>query len=140
MPRYSEFVELVIEQMALIGRPWVRAMFGGYGVYQDDCIFAIIVDDRLYFKADTTTRGEFEARGLGPFTYAARGKSVTMQYFEAPPEVFEDMEAMRSWAQKAYATALRAKEAKALNKASKRARKKPRTAAIKTRRRIRKPT
>lgn len=110
----SEFVQLVVEQMALIGRPRVRAMFGGYGVYLDDCIFAIIVDDRLYFKVDSSTRGEFEAKGLSPFTYIARGKSVTMQYFEAPPEVFEEPEAMRRWAKKAYGVAIRAKKTKAV--------------------------
>ena len=108
MSRRSEFVEFVTEQMSFFGGLRVRAMFGGYGVYRDDYIFAIIVDDRLYFKADPITRAEFEAKGLSPFTYAARGKSVTMQYFEAPPEVFEEPEVMRSWAQKAYGAAVRA--------------------------------
>ena len=120
MPKYSEFVKFVIEQMPFVPGLRVRAMFGGYGVYQDDRIFAIIVDDSLYFKADAITRGEFEAKGLGPFTYAARGKSVTMQYFEAPPEVFEEPEAMRGWVQKALEAAARAGEPKA--------RKKPRAA------------
>ena len=50
MPRYSEFVVFVIEQMSFIEGLRVRAMFGGHGVYRDDCIFAIIADDRLYFK------------------------------------------------------------------------------------------
>ena len=118
MSRSGEFVELVIEQLALIGRPRVRAMFGGYGVYQDDYIFAIIVDDRLYFKADPITRGEFEAKGLSPFTYVARGKSVTMQYFEAPPEIFEEPETMRSWAQKALGAAIRTKKTKSAPKAA----------------------
>lgn len=112
MPQYSEFVKFVIEQMPFVTGLRVRAMFGGYGVYQDDRIFAIIVDDSLYFKADAATRGEFEAKGLGPFTYVARGKPVTMQYFEAPPEVFEEPEAMRSWAQKALDAAARAGEPK----------------------------
>lgn len=112
MPRHSEFVEFVIEHMACIGRPRVRAMFGGYGIYQDDCMFAIIADDRLYFKADSTTRAEFEAKGLSPFTYITRNKTITMQYFEAPPEVFEEPETMRHWAQNAHAAALRAKKAK----------------------------
>jgi DNA transformation protein len=110
MPRRSDFVEFVAEQMAFIGGLRIRAMFGGYGIYRDDHMFALIADDRLYFKADPTTRAEFEARGLGPFTYVSRGKSTTMQYFEAPPDVFEDREAMRTWAQKAYATALKAKQ------------------------------
>ena len=112
MPRHSEFAEFVIEQMVSIGGLRVRAMFGGYGVYQDDCIFAVIVDDRLYFKTDATTRGEFEAMGLSPFTYLARGKPVSMNYFEAPPEVFEEPEAMRTWAQKALGVAIRAREPK----------------------------
>jgi len=109
MPRFNEFVEFVVEQMAPIGRLRVRAMFGGYGIYLDDCFIAIIVDDRLYFKADSVTASEFEAKGLAPFSYMARGKLVTLQYFEAPPEVFEETEAMRLWVQKAYGAAVRAR-------------------------------
>ncbi len=128
MSRRSEFVEFVTEQMPFVGGLRVRAMFGGYGVYQYDCIFAIIVDDRLYFKTDPITRAEFEAKGLSPFTYVARGKSVTTRYFEAPPEVFEELETMRSWVQKAYGAAVKAKETKRSNKAHQRTRKKPRAA------------
>lgn len=106
MSRRSEFVQFVIEQMSFIEGLRVQAMFGGYGVYQDDCIFAVIVDDRLYFKSDPIIRGEFEAKGLCPFTYIARGKSVTMQYFEAPPEAFEEPEVMRDWVQKASRVAV----------------------------------
>jgi len=105
-------VEWVAEQMAFVGGLRIRAMFGGYGIYQDDCMFALIADDRLYFKADATTRAEFEAKGLSPFTYVARGKSMTVQYFEAPPEVFEEQEAMRISVQKAYGAALKARRAR----------------------------
>lgn len=113
MSRSSEFVEFVVEQMAPVGRLRVRAMFGGYGIYLDECFFAIIVDDRLYFKADSVTAGEFEARGLSPFSYVSCGKLVAMQYFEVPPEVFEEPEAMRLWVQKAYGAAIRAKKIRA---------------------------
>jgi len=108
MPRQSAFVAFVAEQMARVGRTRVRAMFGGHGVYQDDRMVAIVVDDVLYLKADAETRPEFEGRGLRPFTYVARGERVALQYFEAPPEVFEDSDAMRAWLQKAYGAALRA--------------------------------
>ena len=130
MSRSSEFVEFVIEQMSFVGGLRVRAMFGGYGVYQNDCIFAIIAEDTLYFKADAITRSEFEAKHLSPFTYVARGKTATMQYFEAPPEVFEEAEAMRSWVQKACEAALRAKKAKAPAKALQRTLKKPRATKL----------
>lgn len=126
MSRRSDFVDFVIEQMAPIGNVRARAMFGGYGVYRGDDFFAIVVDDRLYFKADATTRVDFEAKELLPFTYAVRGKSVTMQYFEAPPEVFEEPEAMQAWAQKALEAAMRAKPAKSVGTAPKQTRKKSR--------------
>jgi DNA transformation protein and related proteins len=109
MARRSDFVDFVAEQMAFVDGLRVRSMFGGFGIYQDGCMFALIASDRLYFKADATTRAEFEAQGLGPFTYVARGKDVTLQYYEAPPDVFEQQEAMRAWVSLAVETALRAR-------------------------------
>lgn len=108
----NEFVEFVLEQLAPLGSVSARAMFGGHGIYQRDTIFALMLEDRLYFKADDLSRAEFTERGLGPFTYTARGKLTTMKYYEAPPEVFEEPEAMLSWAQQAIDAALRTKDSK----------------------------
>lgn len=112
MSRRTEFVEFVLEQMSSVGGLHARAMFGGHGIYRDDLIFAIVVDDRLYFKTDAMTRPEFEAMGSRPFSYVARGKPVTMQYFEAPPEVLEERETMRSWVDKAFGAARRTGKAR----------------------------
>ena len=109
MAQTGEFVEFVLEQLAPLGVVRARAMFGGHGIYLGAVIFAIIVDDALYFKADSITCARFAARGLKPFTYTARSKTITMQYYEAPPEVFEDPQAMRGWAQEAVEVALKAK-------------------------------
>lgn len=108
----SEFVGFVLERMAPIGEVRARAMFGGFGIFQRDIIFAIVVDDRLYFKADGTTRRRFSELGLAPFTYAARGKTIVMQYYEAPPEVFESAAAMSVWARRSIAAALRTRAGK----------------------------
>jgi DNA transformation protein len=110
MSRQPEFVEFVLERLAPACAARARAMFGGYGIYDGARMFAIIADDCLYFKADEITRADFTARELKPFSYTARGKTMTMQYYEAPPEVFEEPEAMRSWAQRALAASLRAKQ------------------------------
>jgi DNA transformation protein len=111
MSRQAEFVEFVLDRLAPMGAARARAMFGGHGIYDGAVMFAIVVDDTLYFKADRLTLPAFAARGLRPFTYTARGKTLTMQYYEAPPEVFEEPEAMRSWAQQALQVALRAGKA-----------------------------
>ena len=114
MARHSEFVEFVLELLTPIGAVRARAMFGGFGIYRGDTFFAIIVDDKLYFKADHVTCREFTARGLSPFAYTARGKTITMQYYEVPPEVFEESEAMQYWARQAVSAAIRAKRGKKL--------------------------
>ena len=48
MARSDEFVRHVLDLMAPLGAVRARAMFGGYGVYQRDTFFAIVVDDTLY--------------------------------------------------------------------------------------------
>lgn len=101
----SEFVTFVMEQLAFVKDLHLRSMFGGYGLFQDDRMFALIYQDQLYFKADAATRAEFQAKSLSPFTYAIRGKWVKLQYFEAPAEVFDEMDEMRFWVNKALLAA-----------------------------------
>ena len=62
-------------------------MFGGYGVYLDRTMFALVADNALYLKVDDDSRGEFEAAGLEPFRYWKKGKSYQMSYHAAhcPP-------------------------------------------------------
>lgn len=110
----SEYVSFVIERMSVVRDLQVKGMFGGYGIFQDDCMFALIIEDQLYFKADANTRKEFETKGLKPFTYEARGKWVEVNYFEAPPEVFDEIDEMRVWANKALVVAIGARKPKKL--------------------------
>lgn len=112
MARDTGFLDYVLDQMPFVRGLHARAMFGGHGLYQDESIFAIISDDMLYFKANDATRGDFEAKGLMPFSYAARGKMVALPYYTAPAEVFEDADAMRDWTGKALQAALAANAGK----------------------------
>jgi DNA transformation protein len=108
MAAMTEFARLVLDLLDPVGEVRARAMFGGFGIYQRETAFAIIVGDRLYFKTDDATRRTFTKLGLGPFTYAARGRTVAMQYHEAPPDVFESPEVMQSYALAAIGVARRA--------------------------------
>ena len=102
-----EFKKYVVDLMQSIGPVSARAMFGGYGIFLDGLMFALIADSVLYFKVDKKTEEEFKAKGLEPFTYSKKGKSFKMSYCEAPEDSLEDIEEMKYWAQKAYDTALR---------------------------------
>jgi DNA transformation protein len=110
MRRHNEFLSLVVDQMASLGTISTRAMFGGHGIYCDGLFIAIITSDKLYFKADAQTQAVFEARGLRRFGYSARGKAVQLMYYEAPPEVFDEVQAMRDWGRHALQAAARARK------------------------------
>ena len=85
-----------------------RPMFGGVGLYSGELFFALIADDAVYFKADESTRPDFEARGMGPFRPFGDA-SGTMQYYQVPEDLLEDPEALRPWAEKAVAIARQSK-------------------------------
>ena len=105
----SEFTDYLQEVFARFGSIQARRMFGGYGIYHDGVMFALVADDTLYLKADADTRDRFLTRGLEAFKYNKNGKTVTMSYYLAPEEILEDAEMACEWAQQAYAVALRAK-------------------------------
>lgn len=103
-----EFLDFVLEQMSLLQGLRARGMFGGFGIYSGDLFFALIADDRLFFKTDEENRQAFMDRGLKPFEYrASDGKAMSMAYYEAPPEAYDDRDAMREWAQRSIAAAAR---------------------------------
>lgn len=108
MAASQEFADYVTGQMAGLGPVSARRMFGGFGLYLQGRMFALIVDDRLYLKADGASLDDFVCAGSRPFTYQARGRDVALRYYEAPAEVFDEEEVMGEWARRAYAAALRA--------------------------------
>ena len=64
----SSFHTLVLDQLSrAMPRIRARPMFGGVGIYSGEIFFALIADDRVYFKVDESTRPDFESRGMGPF-------------------------------------------------------------------------
>ena len=105
-PEYRSWVH---EQLRLAGPVTGRSMFGGYGLYRDGLCFALIADDCLYFKVDDENRADYEAAGMRRFSPMGDGRS--MSYYEVPPDVLEDPEQMRVWADRAV-DAARTKGAK----------------------------
>lgn len=108
----NEFVLFVLEQMAGAGQVRSRRMFGGYGIYLDEHFVAIIVDDKLYLKANEGTRQEFESRNLERLVFKMRDKQVEAMYFEAPAEVFDDPDEMDYWARLARNAAVQSGQRK----------------------------
>jgi DNA transformation protein len=110
MSDFIPFVQELLEDWAPVS---ARRMFGGHGLYHEGLMFAIVMDQQLYLKADEVNRPEFEALGLAPFTYAMKGKDVALSYWAAPDTIFDDQQEAVNWAQSAWDAALRGHKAKA---------------------------
>ena len=90
------YVEFVVEQLSPLGTITVRSMFGGHGVYCEGIMFALIARGALYLKADDVNRPSFLGRGIEAFR-PFPDKEGSMNYYPAPPEIFEDSEALAQW-------------------------------------------
>jgi DNA transformation protein len=92
----NAYVEFLTEHFAPLGAITSRAMFGGHCLYCDGYVFAIVARNALFLKTDDTNRSRFVEHGLAPFR-PFEDKDEVMSYHQAPPEIFEDDEAMREW-------------------------------------------
>lgn len=80
-------------------------MFGGYGLYRNKTIFVIIIDDELYFKADSDLGQKYQQAGSYPFTYQKNDKIVALSYWYVPAEIIEAPDLLKNWFNKSLGLA-----------------------------------
>jgi DNA transformation protein len=100
----ESFKDFVLDQLRDLNDVGARRMFGGFGLYQDESFFGIIHKDKVFFKIDAATVGEYRKHKMKPFRPNA--KQTLRSYYQVPVEIIEDADALRHWA----ATALRCQE------------------------------
>jgi DNA transformation protein len=103
-------VDWVKEALEGAGTITARKMFGGLSLYLDGRIFAMVIDDAIWFKGDAVSDPIWEAADCPMFTYDfGDGKMAgRMNYRRAPDDVYDDADAMRHWASIGIQAALRA--------------------------------
>jgi DNA transformation protein and related proteins len=106
MPNRATYIEFLIEHLSPLGEITTRRLFGGNSLYCDGIVFALAANDTLYLKVDDHNRAEFEAGGLAAF-HPFGDERLSMQYYQAPPEIFEDVDALRRWGTGAVAAGRR---------------------------------
>jgi len=105
------FVAAAVDRLAPLGEIRVRAMFGGWTLYADGVVFALIDGDRLFFKVDDGNRDDYRQAGMAAFR-PFPDKPMTMSYWEVPAAVRDDPDQLLAWAGAARAAQLRARAAK----------------------------
>ena len=114
MATNSEFSRYLVDQFREYDGVDIRRKFGGSGLYRDDVMFGLVASDVLYLRTDDRNRGDFEVRGMKPFTYLHKNNKgpVEMPYSEIPDDVLDDPDILAEWAQKAFVAASAAKRKK----------------------------
>jgi len=103
MPK-NDFVEYITKDILRnLSGITAKAMFGGVSIYSKGKIFAIVVDNVLYFKVDDSNRKDYEGVGSAPFTYQGKNGPVAMSYWRVPEEIMEDPKKCTAWAEKSLA-------------------------------------
>lgn len=97
MPQADKYTAFVIDHFSSLGSITSRYMFGGWCLYCDGAVFCLVADGAVWLKGDDANIPAFEARGLKAFAPFPDKPQMTMKYFQAPPEIFEDEDAMRHW-------------------------------------------
>ena len=87
----SEAAEDIQNRLAELGDIRIKKMFGGYGIFEEDKMFALI-DSKgpVFFKTDETNQARFEEAGSE--------KHARMPYFSVPEEVLSEDDLLREWA------------------------------------------
>ena len=108
------FAHYCCDLLASVGPCVAKRMFGGYGISTEGLTLAILADlgagDVLWLKACDTSQATFEAAGCQRFTYAAKGKTMQMNYYSAPDDAMESAKLMAPWARLALEAALKARQ------------------------------
>ena len=91
-PGYHAYV---MELLSPIGGVNSRPMFGGYGIYHEGAMFALIAGSTLYLKVSGASQASFEEAGGQRFE--------RMPYFSVPADVLEEADVLLDWARTAIA-------------------------------------
>ena len=103
MSKQNQYLMYVMEKLQPHGPIRSRAMFGGYGIYYNDVIFAVIVKDELYFRIDDLTKRDYEESfNYKPFVYDGMKKTVTMPYYTLPKKMLSINQILAGWIKKRH--------------------------------------
>jgi len=101
----DSFKEFVLDQLSALPELRTRTMFGAHGIYSGEHFFGILDQGRLFFKTDAASQMDYTARSMSPIAYESKGRVVTMNFYEVPPDVLENPHELIVWARKAIAIA-----------------------------------
>jgi DNA transformation protein len=110
MPLSQAAIDQVLPMLQAVRPITGKKMFGGLGFYCDGVFFAVMDDDKLFFKVDDSNRAFYDDLNAGEWIIQGP-QPQTMPYREVPDSVMADSVRLAIAIDAAVAVALRKKKA-----------------------------
>lgn len=90
------YLDRIIARLSQVAEVSYRRIFNGVGLYYRGVQFAIVINDRLYFRADEHSRALYQQKGMTAFQPRA-AVNVESCFFQLPNDVLEQPAELRHW-------------------------------------------
>jgi DNA transformation protein len=104
----------VTEQLAFLGRISSRSIFGAIGIFFEERLLGIVMNDVLYLHTGQTNREDYVSRGMPQFKPYPNAFDLTTDHHQVPAEVLADDVLLKQWGERALKAAIEAAKAKQL--------------------------
>jgi len=110
----STLANHISEQLAFLGRISSRSIFGAVGIFIDERLLGIVIDDVVYLHTGPSNRDDYLSRGMPQFKPYPNAFDLTTDHHQVPPDVLSDATQLRAWGERALKAAIEAAKAKQL--------------------------
>jgi len=110
----SELANYVEETLAFLGRISTKSIFGGIGIFVDERLLGIVMDDKVYLHTDASNLRAYQDRGMPQFKPYPNAFDLTTDHHQVPAEIVDDPTLLKQWGEQALAAAIEAAKVKQL--------------------------
>jgi DNA transformation protein and related proteins len=110
----SSLANYVAEQLSFLGRISNRSIFGGVGIFIDERLLGIVINDQLYLHTGASNLDDYVSRGMEQFKPYPNAFNLTTDHHRVPNEVIDDQQQLKQWGERALQAAIEAGRKKQL--------------------------
>src|ERR1044072_6144257 len=93
----SELANYVEEQLAFLGRISTKSIFGGIGIFVDERLLGIVMDDKVYLHPDASSLRAYQAAAMPQSKPYPNAFDLTTDHHQVPAEIVDDPTLLKHW-------------------------------------------
>ena len=97
-----------------LGRISTKSIFGGIGIFVDERLLGIVMEEKLYLHTDASNLRAYQDRGMPQFKPYPNAFDLTTDHHQVPAEIVDDPAQLKHWGEQALAAAIEAAKVKQL--------------------------